>query len=1282
MNTPEKAVLCSLMIAILLSNAVVMTGFPVASGQTASQDQQGVSIRTSADDHNGRFFGEAVVQVVVTDTNADKDNDDALALRINVDGDGTIASTTFTIPNTNPGSQRFEFYLVHAASQYDDGVSATGTALDTLNRDGFDNPADGFDGIGAPIIRFGTDSGTGVELDTGSDLYQEVQVEIQYSGVEFTLSYRETFGHIGLDRDQYGSDSILYLTVSDQDANLNPTQRDLFNLSEIDLDILFEISGGSFVDGVMFEETGDNSAAFEGRFVLTVAGDSPSETPSEITIPSSASSSLSLSLRDMVNYNDLGDDENDSNSSDSTSIAIDNRDGVLDDPIALTFGGELQLTLRDNDQNRDSQNDETLQDVVSVRIGNGDSDNDGLFDVGESDEESIDMEETADDSGVFVVDGTNNEIKITFLPVGAIPVPQNGVLELRKSDIDLDITVSYRDTLDDDSSSSITSSFRNQIVTVAGTIDLPESSGLNDDFSLSISDPDLNDNPRTRDSYVFSFSGSSGTFPLRRGGASLVEMATLELEIAGRPPVFARPINYTLVETDINTGLFVAKLDMRTILARSGIDADDGDRFRMTYNDLMARTSRESSATLTIVRSSTGVDFSRTVIPIPPVDDPSDLAPESSVGGLVGTGVVTTLVVTDVGKNTQPSSENAIAFAFRNDPGTPRPAFSIRVDGSRISETIDTMAKYNGTDTAGALGNTGAFLKDILPELPRLTETGRSTGIFEDELVFVNDGKLDRDSWDNLKLVLTYYNDANEDESAGVSFAGHEGVLTTDTSSVRAGDDITITVQDEDLNLDDSEIEAFRSSINANGIFLVAIEPEDNNMETRVVNSKIFRESGPDTGIFTATFLVGSDIPVTEDEDSGDDVEINQATIIEISYNDEIDSTGGSGDEIELVIPVVTNTGVIQILGDGAVGPGTLLTVLIVDNDLNMNPRGTNKFEGDNDGDGIVVFRTDRGDAGRASPDLEETGPNTGVFRFSLQLVPIQGGDEGEPTRVEGGSESRLGVLPGDLLAIRYADENDGAGNRAVVSEVLDIESWDPEFSQDKGSYEENERATITILDSDANKSPDSADSVRGIRVYSDSDRVGRTYSALETDKNSGAFKVTFSMTTGVQSGAISAHNGDEVTLVYEDEFPGDYAERIEYTDNTEKKFFHIIIVGESATGTGSTSPSVPKMKDTTGNELTGTAAGRQVILSINVQNNNARLQPFVAIVEVRSSSGVSESIEWQTGNLNPGGSAEIGISWMPQSAGDYQVRTFVISAFEAPKVLSPTVTSEVNVVA
>jgi hypothetical protein len=1273
MATIRKTTVSLVLAAILLASVAVLPGsISVANAQIGSFVGQDITIRTSADDHGAKFFGEGVLQVVIKDDTRDDDEDDTIQVRIDADSRNADVSRTFEVPNTNAGSQRFEFFLVHAQSQYADGMANDGTPLDPISREGFDDPADGFDGIGAPIIRFGTDAGSGVELQTGSGLYEEVTFDIRYADERITIRYDDTISQLLLDREAYGTDSIVYIRIDDQDANLNPTRMDSFTVTDADLNELFELSGLSFEDDVMFRETGDNTAVFEGKLQL-VRADTASDDPAELAF---SSESASITLNDKVNYANVSGPENDSNNTSSVNIVIEDEDGRLDDVTELTFGRELKLTLRDNDQNKDSDKDETITGRVKVRVGTGDANGNGQLDAGEGDEEFIRMEETDDNSGVFVIDLANNELKITFLAEGEVPRPQNGILELRKADIDKDITILYEDPLDSDSMTSITSRFIKKMLLTTGVVSLPDSAGINDDFVLTITDPDLNDNPRTRDSYSFTLSGNSGTFPLTKGGKSIGEMATIEMEIAGRIPAFGTPITYTLTETEVNSGVFSVNLKMAKILESANINVDDGDRIRITYNDLMGSTSRESSDTLVIARSSLAVDFSRELLPIPPVDNPADPAPESSVGGFVGTRSVTTLIVTDVRANLRSNSEDSIDFRFRNDPGVQGSSFTIRVEGNGIRETIDTTAKYDGTDPVGVIGNTGVVLKDILPELPTLKETGRSTGVFSEDLEFVNDGSLRIGDWHNLRVIVTYFNSAGDSESTGITFRGSEGFVSVDKLSVRTGDILTITVQDPDLNLDDSVVEQFRTSLDTNGFFILAIEPEDDRLKSRSVNAEIFRETGEDTGIFTATFVIGRDIPVTEDENGK---EVNQARNILITYNDEIDSTGGSGDEIEINIPVTSSSGSIQVNSDEA-GPGSKVQVLIIDSDLDINPLRTDKFEGDNSGNGFVVFRTDRREAGRASPDLEETGPNTGVFRFDIQLTPIEGGDDGRPIDVRGGSDPRIGVLPGDLLAIRYEDEHDANGQKATISKVIRITSWDPEFQADKDSYDENDRVNIIIVDPDANQNPDIADSLTGIRVYSDSDRVGQTFSALETDKNSGQFKLSFMLTTGVRGGAVTADLGDEVTVVYEDDFPADYAERVKDVSNPDKRFFYTFIVGADKAGINATTPSPPMLKNLAGEEITQVEAGQLVVLTTEIKNNNPRVQPFTALVEVRDPQDVTMYLQWQIGILNPSGTTEIGLSWTPEEAGDYRIRTFVISDFENPAVLSTIVTSEVSV--
>lgn len=1274
MTTTSKTTVSSLVAAILVASIMVLpNSIGAANAQTtfASAD---VAIRTSADDLGRKFFGEGVLQVVIKDDNTDSSEDDSISVRIDANSRRhTDTSRTFEIPNTSAGSQRFEFFLVHSQSQYADGIANDGTELGPINTNGFDNPIDGLDGIGAPIIRFGTDVGTGVELQTGDTLYEQVGFDIQYEDQEISVDYDDTIGSITLDREIYGTNSIIYIRINDQDANLNPTRSDSFAVSDMDLDTLFDVSGASFVDNVVFEETGDNKAIFEGRLQL-VKSDTEIDDPAEFSF---SNQSVSLTLNEMINYANIHGPENNSNNTSEANIVIEDEDGRLNDVAALTFGSEIKLTLKDNDQNKDSDKDETLNNRVKVMVGNGDANGNNLFDSGEADQESLNMEETSDNSGEFVISLSNNELKMTFLSQGENPTPQNGILEFRKADIDKDISILYEDPLDDNSGVSVTSKFTGKIQVTPGKVDLPESAGINDDFVFSLNDPDLNDNPRTKDSYTFTLEGNSGTYPLKKGGKSFGDLAIVELEIAGRTPSFGTALSYTLSETEVNSGVFSTTLDMAKILASANLSVDDGDRFEITYHDFMGRTSRQSSDVLSIGRSSLSVDFSRTALPIPPEDDPTDAASESSVGAFVGTKSITTLIVTDPRENAQSNSEDSIEFKFAKDSGNPRPSFSIRVDGNGFRATIDTTDKYDGTDPSGRLGNTGVFLADIMPNLPRLNETGKSTGIFSEELEFVNNGALDIDDWHNMSIVITYFNDANDSESSGITFRGSEGFAFVDLLSVKTGDTMTVTVQDPDLNLNDSEVEQFKSSLDTRGFFILAIEPEDDKLKTKSVRSATFTETGEDTGIFTAEFVIGKDIPVSEQEDVD---EINQARNILITYNDEIDATGGSGDEIEINMPVTSSSGSIQLLSE-EVGPGTKVRVLIVDSDLDTSPLRTDAYEGDNKGDGFVTFRTDRRDAGRATPDLEETGPNTGVFRFDIQLVPIEGGDDGEPVDVKGGSEPRIGVLPGDLVAIRYEESKDATGRPAILSKVIKVTSWDPEFTPEKESYDEDDRVNILIKDPDANRNPDIADSLTDIRVYSSSDRVGERFSALETDRDSGEFKLSFLLSSSSRSGSVNAQIGDEVTVEYEDDFPGDYAERVKDVKKPDEKFFYTFIVGADKAGINATRPSPPVLQNLQGGELTEIETGQQAILATEIKNNNAREQPFTALVEVRGADNVTVYLQWQTGTLPPNDTILIGLSWTPEEPGSYQVRTFVISGFETPRPLSPIAASEVDVI-
>ena len=1085
-------VLATFVVAVLVASAfsvVGMTSFPLQKATA-----QGVTITTSADSHGRSFFGEGALQVVVNDPNADDDDlQETITVDIDADpDDGTATSGSFTIAETSESSGRFEFFLVHV----DSGLAAGD--FDAINTNGADeHPVSGTPGAGtaqASVIRFGP--AADIVLAT-SDLFEDVSFDFTVDDDEVSADYEESAALLELDRSTYGSDSIVYMTIVDQDANLNPTEPDSFDVNATDLNtVLFDIDGATFDDAVTFEETGDNTKRFEGTITLTNA---TSGADDELIVDAEA---IEVTLNDVADYDPVTDVTASTDTS-SRSFDVDDEDGEIDPVASLTFSSELKLTLNDNDRNRDSDDDESIDDAVTVTVDS----------IG-GDVEFLDMEETDDNTGIFTIDLSNSELPVTFLEDGDSPSLNNSRLELRPDDITEDIVIEYTDPRDDDSGSSVTSSQTIEMTLATGSVDVPEAAGINDDFILTLTDADLNDNPRTKDSYVFTFEDLASTPPynLTRGGDHIGALANLEIEIEGEEVSFTNPLDYTLVETDISSGVFTSELSMSDILDETGVDADDGDNLEITYNDFMDDTSRESSDELAIGEASAGADFSRTTLPIPPEDD-------SAVAAEIGEEVFTTFIVTDPDVNELSGAEDTIDFTI----GTGDNQFIVEIDGDGFSATIDDPAEVDD-DFEGSTS-----LVDILPQIGdgtadfRLAETGSSTGVFDDELVFVNGG-LDTDSWHDLEVTITYTDTDGDEESAGITFRGNDGTVSVDQNSAKSGTVLVITVEDQDLNLDDDTIEEFSGVEGTPEDFLLGVETEDE--EVPGVTSETFRETGADTGVFSATYVVGTDIPVTEPTDDEDEVE--QASNILITYNDEVDSTGGGGDEIEIDVPVVTSTGAITVTPE-LVGPGTEITVIITDTDLDEDSRSTDDYDTpDPDSDDFFVsFRSDRTEVGRASPDIEETGPNTGVFTFMIELITDESDCEDDDLGEEryeatGGSEPEMGACPGDLISINYDDEQDGSGRSTSVSAIVEVKSWDPEFSSDKPSYAPGDRVIVTISDPDANRKPDVADSLTDIRVFSDSDRVGEELSALETGRDTGVFRLSFGSAASTTGGAIT----------------------------------------------------------------------------------------------------------------------------------------------------------------
>ena len=84
--------------------------------------------------------------------------------------------------------------------------------------------------------------------------------------------------------------------------------------------------------------------------------------------------------------------------------------------------------------------------------------------------------------------------------------------------------------------------------------------------------------------------------------------------------------------------------------------------------------------------------------------------------------------------------------------------------------------------------------------------------------------------------------------------------------------------------------------------------------------------------------------------------------------------------------------------------------------------------------------------------------------------------------------------------------------------------------------------------------------------------------------------------------------------------------------------------------------------------------------LSSEIKNGEKQAQPFVTIIELRNQDGITQFLQFQSGRLDVNATSNIGIMWDPGRAGAYELRSFVLSNFTQPEVLSSVHTANLTV--
>jgi hypothetical protein len=98
-----------------------------------------------------------------------------------------------------------------------------------------------------------------------------------------------------------------------------------------------------------------------------------------------------------------------------------------------------------------------------------------------------------------------------------------------------------------------------------------------------------------------------------------------------------------------------------------------------------------------------------------------------------------------------------------------------------------------------------------------------------------------------------------------------------------------------------------------------------------------------------------------------------------------------------------------------------------------------------------------------------------------------------------------------------------------------------------------------------------------------------------------------------------------------------------------------------------------PSLHNIAGDKINTIETGQQSFVRVSIHNGYLGEQSLVILVEVRDDNGVTKEIFWQTTTIRGGGNYTMETSWTPTEEGiNYQIRSFVLTDFENPEVLSP----------
>ena len=761
--------------------------------------------------------------------------------------------------------------------------------------------------------------------------------------------------------------------------------------------------------------------------------------------------------------------------------------------------------------------------------------------------------------------------------------------------------------------------------------------GVGDAATVTVVDADLNTDSTIIETYVGDSSLTAGT------------------------DIFTIMCNDAVCSTDVTVKLVEDGTDSDTFIGVFTVPDDIGEDMEIGYSD-----ARDASGTAVIwyatstIGSTTGsVSLDRQVYPVPFDNNELKEGDNTNLDDFNGDG--TTGDDGDVTVWIQVSDPD-----FTDD----------QLKAASAPGTVNLITSGTTTEiyTFGGLAASGT-------ELGPLNEVEQGSNVYEVSFT-VDETQSSHQVLGGKTVIQVKYADANGDNglSANVfdssTFDLRNGELTADKSVYIMGQDMVVTLTDEDLNLNSDSAESYTlgllqwdSSANSNVLMTGA---------DFTANPTLLEETGDSTGVFQTVITIPTSVSST-------DLELGEA--ITITYRDagragEQEVAPSSSDtvsqDVELAV-AISNFGASISLDKTVYDWTDTVNIEVVAPDHNKN---SNKKENIGTAGLPVKVSTRSGPMCSSTYLLKETGEDTGIFGGYIVLTGldaqnINGATNHSATATTCGSGTEDGKLQtagqDDGVTVTYEYDD---GSVALASAIIQWNFASIEFLD--SSVSSSGSTVIRVVDPDEDLDDEVIDQIT-IDIYSDSDSGGLTKTLSETDEGTGIFEGTINFTTsGISTGNIlRVSEGDTVTAENTDStLPGP-----DYTASDDLLFAATTTVGTAFPPLERAPASSARVVDASGNSVAEVSVDQQVQIAADVTNGQGKDQAFAYLVQVQDASGVTVSLSWLTGSLTSGQSMTAAQSWTPTNSGSYTATVFVWESVSNPTALSPTVSVNIDVV-